>query len=231
MIDPNNQTYLKAAHDFEVDREVSNEKSKKAAWGVAIGACAIAVAAIACITVMLPLKTVELAVIRVDNATGYTEVIQDSNSAAAMPQENEHKFWLATYVNAREEYSDAQGYANYKRVGLMSTPDEQARYFPKMDPENPKSILNTFGKSGRIEVNVLSITLPDEGVATVRFRKTEKLDARTTVSYWIATISYSYQGLPEKPEDRLLSPRGFMVSEYRVDQENVGAGGSVAGDQ
>ncbi len=229
MIDPNNKAYLDAARDFEVDREVNNEKSKKIAWAVATGACGVAVAAIVCISVMLPLKTIESVVIRVDNATGYAEIIQNPESPAAVPVESEHKYWLSTYVNAREEYSDAQGYANYRRVGLMSTVDEQGRYFPSMDPENPKSLLNTMGQTGRAEVRVQSITLPDEGVATVRFTKIVKQDARTTESQWIATISYSYQGLPNDPADRLLNPRGFMVSEYRIDPENSSSASNAGG--
>ncbi|MBV6855863.1 MULTISPECIES: VirB8 family type IV secretion system protein [Xanthomonas] len=229
MIDATNKEYLEATMHFEADREASNARSVKVAWTVAVAASVLAAFAITAVVLLTPLKTVEAVVLRVNDATGYTEILSNPQSLAAMPTENEHKYWLGRYVNAREEYSNAQGFANYKTVGIMSSPEESTRYFPTMDPKNPRSMTKVYGRDGKVEVKISSITLPDDGVATVRFHRMETVKGLSKSSSWIATISYEYVGLPASPDDRMLNPRGFMVTEYRIDADTSAP--AIAGAQ
>ncbi|MEG8055152.1 VirB8/TrbF family protein [Sphingomonas aerolata] len=50
-------------------------QSKRLAWGVAAAACTLAVASVAAVAMLSPLKTVEPYVIRVDKSSGETQVV------------------------------------------------------------------------------------------------------------------------------------------------------------
>lgn len=67
--------FIKASKAFEESRIEMVEKSKKIAWRIAIGACALSVALVIGIISLLPLKEVRPYVVRVDNNTGATDIV------------------------------------------------------------------------------------------------------------------------------------------------------------
>lgn len=229
MIDPNNKDYIDAAKSWETDAVVRSRRSERIAWRVAIAGGVIALAAVSAVAGLAPFKEVEAFIVRVDKNTGFTDVITRVDEKSMTRDEAIDKFFLSEYVNAREEYSDAIAFANYKKVGLMSASDLGQKYYEGFRPENPKSPLNTYGRDGKIEVKVTSISFVDNGVASVRFERADNNKGQKRDSRWIATITYDYQAPPLDASERLINPLGFQVSDYRVDAETVIKSSTVAG--
>lgn len=223
MIDADNKEYLKAAQSWESDAIVRSRRSERIAWRVAIAGGVLAIAGVAAVAGLAPFKEVEAFIVRVDKNSGYTDVITRVDEKSMTPDEAIDKFFLSEYVNAREEYSDAIAFGNYTKVGLMSVPEEGQKYYEAFRPENPRSPLNTYGRDGKIEVKVTSISFIDKGVASVRFERQDNNKGQKRASRWIATMSYTYQDPPLDESERLINPIGFQVSDYRLDSETVAA--------
>jgi len=221
MIDADNKAYLDGAKSWETDAVLRARRSERTAWRVAIAGGLLAVAGVGSVAALAPFKQVEPFVVRVDKNTGYTDIITRVDEKAMSPDEAIDKYFLSEYVNAREEYSEAMAFGNYKKVGLMSVPEVGHKYYEAFRPENKKSPLNTYGRDGKIEIKVSSISFIDEGVASIRFEREDRNKGQTTDSRWIATISYTYQDPPLDESERLINPLGFQVSDYRVDAETV----------
>lgn len=229
MIDADNKDYLDAAKSWESDAIVRARRSERIAWRVAIAGGVLAIAGVAAVAGLAPFKQVEAFIVRVDKNTGFTDVITRVDEKSMTPDEAIDKYFLSEYVNAREEYSDAIAFGNYTKIGLMSVPEEGQKYYEAFRPENPRSPLNTFGRTGKIEVKVTSISFIDQGVASVRFDREDVNKGQKGSSRWIATMTYSYEDPPHDASERLINPLGFQVSDYRLDAETVGAAGLVAG--
>ena len=77
------------------------EKSNQRAWVVAFAAVCVSVLSIMAITFMLPLKTVEPYVIRVDNTTGMVDIITSVDKETLTSNEALDKYFTSKYVKAR----------------------------------------------------------------------------------------------------------------------------------
>ncbi|MFX9181050.1 VirB8/TrbF family protein, partial [Acinetobacter baumannii] len=77
---------------------------------------------------LVPLKTVEPYVIRVDNSTGIVDVVNALSSDKTSYDEAVTKYFAARYVQGREGYTFAEAETNFKAVSLLSTAEEQARF-------------------------------------------------------------------------------------------------------
>ena len=77
------KTYFEKARRWEQDLLLSAHRSRRVAWVIAAGACALAVASVGAVAALAPLKTVEPFVIRVDNATGIVETVSALTSTSS----------------------------------------------------------------------------------------------------------------------------------------------------
>ncbi len=221
MIDNGNKEYLAAAKDWESDSVLRARRSERRAWWVAIAGALVGLAGVVAAASMAPLKTVEPFVVRVDNNTGLTDVVTLLDERTMTRDEAVDKYFLGQYVESREEYSEAIAFANYNRVGLMSSAEVGRRYGEAFKPENPKSPLNVYGRDGKVEVEVNSISFPDTGVAAIRFTRRDRVRQTESESRWLATITYEYLNPPTAEAERLVNPLGFQVSDYRIDAESI----------
>ncbi|OCR84607.1 virB8 family protein, partial [Campylobacter fetus] len=114
--------------DFEASVRYMVEKSNSRAWLVAF--CAIFVAVISILGIMLltPLKTVEPYVIRVDNVTGMVDIITKLDVEQINQNEALDKYFVGTYVKAREGYYYELLNSDYILVQLMSSDQIAAGY-------------------------------------------------------------------------------------------------------
>lgn len=230
MIEHGAADYLEAAKSWEADSVARSKRSERIAWRVAGAAVLAAAAAVVGIALLTPLKEVQPFIVRVDKNTGATDIVTRVAEKHMSPDEAIDKYWVAAYVRAREGYSDAFGFANYKTVDLLSSIEEGKRYYAVVDPENnPKSPFNVYGKSGKIEIKVLSISFLDSGVASVRYARRDELRGQAKDSRWIATVGYRYEDPPLTEEERLINPLGFQVVDYRTDAESGVPTSSQAG--
>ncbi|MDQ8727530.1 virB8 family protein [Bradyrhizobium sp. LHD-71] len=215
------KAYFDNARRWEQDLLLSAHRSRRIAWFVAAGACALAVASLSAVAALAPLKTVEPFVIRVDNATGIVETVSALKSTPSRYDEAVTKYFLGRYVRAREGYSYPEAETNFRTISLLSTQPEQGRFAAWYRGSNPESPQVLHGRFGVATVRIKAISLLTDNVASVRFLKESRKGEEMHVTHWVATLTFSYTNAPMSSADRLTNPLGFLVSEYRADPEVV----------
>lgn len=215
--------YLEVAKAWETDEITRTRQSERRAWIIAGCASVIACLAVASVALLTPLKTVEPFIVKVDHNTGESDVVTLLNQKTLGYNEVIDKYFLARYVNYREEFSDATAFPNYEAVSIMSDQNVARAYYEQIRPENPKAPVRVYGETGMVDVSVNSVVFMGTGVAQVRFTRRERLRNSDpwTETHWIATVTYNYVNPPTLEKARLVNPVGFRVNEYRLDPETV----------
>lgn len=215
------ERYLETARTWEYDRMRAAIQSKRIAWGIAGGACALAVASVAAVAMLTPLKTVQPYVIRVDKASGETEIV----TALKGPQprtyeESVNRYFISQYVRLREGWLNDAARENAYTVMLMSDPAEGARYLGSVETNNKNAPSNIYGDKGYVSIAIRTISFLSPTVAQVRFSKIITFGQNTPIAQnWNAILTFKYTAAPEHEKDRNLNPLGFQVMNYRSDPE------------
>lgn len=218
------------AFSWEISAEELRNRSEKNAWRFAalMGVCNVGLtAALVC---MMPLKTTEPFVIKVDQSSGEAVVLHIANEKDIPFSEMMDKYWLNQYVLARESYNYLTLSNEFNVTRLLSYPDVFEPYANQFG-DRKDSMEQRLKNKKRIFTDIVSIVphgSDSEGnsVATVRFVKRLvdlQSGAEEARNSWTATISYEY--VPDFKVDepsRLINPFGFKVSSYRVDPELEG---------
>ena len=203
------KAYFDNARRWEQDLLLSAHRSRRIAWVVAAGACALAVASVGAVAALAPLKTVEPFVIRVDSATGIVDTVSALNSTPARYDEAVTKFFLGRYVRAREGYSYPEAETNFRTISLLSGQGEQARFAAWYRGSNPESPQVVQGRFGVATVRIKAISLLADNVASVRFMKESRKGEETRITHWVSTLTFSYANAPMSSADRLINPLGL----------------------
>lgn len=218
------QKYLSEARSFDYDLRIAAERSKRVAWIIACGSSVLALAAVTAVAALAPLKEVTPFVIRVDEASGVPEVMTALKDGGQTYDEAVSRYFLARYVRTREGYTYAEREAIFQEVSLLSSPETQQEFSAYYNASNPQSPQYTYGKDTKAEIKIRSIAFLGDGLAQVRFYRTEineREDLRTR-SHWVATINFDFDPRAEvSSEDRLINPLGFIAKNYRADPEVV----------
>lgn len=166
----------------------------------------------------------ELVLIRVDNTTGYAEVLTRAAEEDLTADEALGKFFAARYVKLREQYIHGVVQEDYRLVQLYSGKDEQQKYLAFWQQEDAPDAKYEENFSVKIDILAISITsgTGDFKVANIRFKK-NILDLRsmkTTEEYHTARLVYDftpYEKITDK--NRLDNPLGFKVEDYETTQD------------
>lgn len=224
MSSPAIEAFLDASRAWETTEIARARKSERRAWIFASLGISIGLAACIAVALLTPLKSVEPFVVRVDKSTGAADIVSRVDENTISFDEAIDKYFLGRYVNYREEYSNALAFPDYEAVSLMSTRLVGDAYYASINPKNPHSPTQVYGKDGSVEITVNSISFLAKGVAQVRFTRTErKLNAEPVLTHWITTITYIYQQASMNAKARLVNPVGFQVQDYRLDPETGAA--------
>lgn len=218
------KTHFDNVNKFERDRINFHKTMGKV--GLIFGTLGIltglaGVIAVACLT---PLKTVEPFAIRVDNNTGFTDIVKPLKDVKETSYGEElDKYWLARFVVERESYDWQLIQNSYKTVKLMTTPNLFNEYNSYIT--SPVSPVNIFKQMKKIKVQILSVSFVHD-VGQIRFSKqvlnqNGEPDLNIPITYWLATASFDYKHEIELEKDRRVNPLGFQVTGYRVDSENL----------
>lgn len=226
------ERYFVEAMDWNTQERLGLERraalSTRVAWGCGF-LCAISVLSV---SVLLPLKQIVPAIIRVDNATGAYDV-QVPGETARLDRDRDQKIVLsdvARYVLAREGFTRGEAEANYRTAFLMSCGPVRADWENYFKPErNPRSPVLTMGPTDAERVEIQSITfLPtdqdDLRVAQVRFDKTTLHAVEPPVrTRYIATLTVRYEqaNVPAQIRDLHVNAFGFCAVNYRRDAEGM----------
>lgn len=217
----NYQAYFEAARSWDEDRARKAEAEKRFAWRMASGAIALAIGAIA-FHVAMPVRHVEPYVIRVDQRTGATDVVnvlRDTKSVTG--NEAVRKYFLAEYVRAREAWNSEARDELFKQAALLSSADALKKFRAERDPRTNQTAPSLVYANGEtVGVSLRNITFLSDRVAQVRFSKViERAGVEVSQSDWVATIDYQFSNEPETEAARLYNPLGFVVVSYRADPE------------
>jgi type IV secretion system protein VirB8 len=224
---PELAAYFEEAASWDADRAAQARRGTRLAWWVA-GAgwiCAILVAA--ALMLLMPLKRVEPFVIRVDNTTGLVDVVPVYAGGADMP-EAVVRYFLDHYVTVCERFNFATAESDYEECGAFHTPQRNQAWYAAWNKTNPLSPLNLYkdGTTVRAHVTSVSFFTRSSGVADlaqVRYVKAKRPAGGTgeQLSYWIATVQYSFADAAKDPATRRWNPLGFKVIEFRPEAEAV----------
>lgn len=228
------------ALSYFTEIEKIREFSKKIAWiygGVATGVVVILAIAIMCI---LPLKEVRPYLIKVETTTGYVETVSNVRAKDIKDIEAIDKYFLVKYLQNREGYHYNTLRQEYRNVLLMSTNRVGDAYKQRFNSE--KSPVKLLKDTAEINIRPISIQLQNtrdanKRIAIIRFDAIQDATLSTkeysddeevlkeydNVKRYIVTIEYSYsidKGTMSA-EQRLYNPLGFVVSNYRLEEELI----------
>jgi type IV secretion system protein VirB8 len=222
------QAYSNAARWFEANVAKDLQKSVKTWKRLSAFFGLLAFMSIGAVLGLTPLKTVIPYLVRVDNITGYTDLVPQVDDPKTQEQRDDD-FWLSNYVRLREGYNFADNDANYNLVETMSYAETFGEY--KNFQLSKKGYIDTLGNSRQMRVEVNGVTplprqRPDDPTKTAQVRVTKTVVDRNGVpdmnirpAVWVITISFDYKNPAKKREQELVNPRGFGVKSYSTVQE------------
>jgi len=215
------ETYFETSRTWEYDRMRAAIQSKQLAWGVAAGACTLAVASVVAVAMLSPLKTVEPYVIRVDKSSGETQVLTALKGPQPRTYEDAvNRYFISQYVRLREGWLNDAARENAYTVMLTSDQAESARYLNSVQASNKNAPSNIYGDKGFVSISIRTISFLSPTVAQVRFAKIITFGQNTPIAQnWNAILTFRYTTAPEHEKDRNINPLGFQVVNYRSDPE------------
>lgn len=225
------QAYLNAARWFESNVAKDHQRNARTWKRLAAFFGVLTFMAVGAVLGLTPLKTVETYLVRVDNNSGFTDVVKPVSQVKSTEQLDD-EFWLATYVRFRESYNFSNNDANYAMVEMLSYDDTFAEY--KNFQLSSKGYLNVLGNNRqiRLEINNIGFLNRETGKGTGQVRFTKVVldkngvpDPQLKPTTFISTISYDYLNPTKKSGDQWINPRGFGIRSYDPTQEVGGSHG------
>jgi type IV secretion system protein VirB8 len=213
------EAYYQAARAWDEDRVSSAMKSRRAAWIVAGGACAVAALLALAVAGLTPLKRVEPYLVRVDSATGIVDNVIRVADANLAQDEVMTKYWLRKYVTLRGSYTRQQLQGNYDQLFLLTAPKLRTLLKNEWQIGSPTSPYARFGELGSADVKIKNTTFLAANIGQVRYVVTERKGGLETKRHMIATLEFQYVSEPASEEVRAVNPVGFQVTTWRADEE------------
>lgn len=210
------------ALDYEASFRYLIEQSNKRAWLITGISTLITILSVIAVLLLTPLKTVEPYVIRVDNTTGMVDILTTLDEKQISENEALDKYFISTYVKAREGYYYDLLNQDYLLTQLMSSEKVANEYRAIYAGDNARDQI--LKNSNEVSVKILSIVLGNSnGIKTSTIRAiitTKNLNtASITQDTKVITLSYEYELTKASEANRLLNPLGFKVLTYRIDEE------------
>ena len=200
---------------------------------LALVALITALVAVLAVTRLAPLKSVEPYLIEIDEKTGITQKVEPVSRNDYAANEAVDRYFISTYVQARESYNFSTMRVNFNTVRVMSAPDVFHSFRRASDPSLETSLAGVLGTTGMRTVRFRSIsyiqnppvprasTEPTPAkIAQVRIVTTDaKPNATDVEQYWVVTMTFQYANLNLNEAEQLVNPLGFSVSSYQIQRE------------
>ena len=221
---------------WDIDRAAQGIGRTRIAWAVAGLGWLCAIAASASLALMMPLKTVEPYVIRVDNSTGIVDIVPMYAGHAEMG-ETVARYLLTHYVTVCEGFSYSTAERDYEECGAYHSAKRNTEWYNLWNQTNPASPLNLNKDGSVIRVQVTAVTFFRKAngtseLAQVRYIKGRSLPgAAEQLTHWIATIEYAWATPSKDPKTRQWNPLGWRVTDFHTEPESVADTSAVAAPQ
>src|SRR5437868_5629809 len=222
---PELAAYFEEAASWDADRAAQSRRSARVAWVVAGAGVACAVACSLALVMLLPLKSVEAFVVRVDSRSGIVDVVPSYQANAAI-DETVTRYLLTHYVRTCERFSWPTAESDYAECAAFHGSQRNQAWAQAWSTTNPASPLNRYkdGTSVRVQVQSLTFFQRASGVADlaqVRYAKAERRanGAGEQLTYWIATLQYVYGAPARDPATRAWNPLGLRILDFHPEPE------------
>lgn len=215
--------YYSEAESWSIDRQRSNERSRRTAWIAAGVAAFIALVEAFALLALVPLKREVPYTLLVDRQTGYVEALKPLERSRIAADTALTRSFLVQYVIARETLDPGSIQHNYRKVGLMSAGEARERYLAQMPARLATQRAAGMARAATTDVRIRSVSSLSGNTALVRFdtleiaRSGQVLEAQS----WAAVVTYRYSAARMSAADRLVNPLGFQVVRYRKDPETL----------
>ncbi|ELU9444784.1 VirB8 family type IV secretion system protein [Enterobacter hormaechei] len=220
------QEHFKNAKAFEQDR-LALAKGKTRTWQIVAGVfITFSFGLVIAIIGLTPLKQTVPFLIRVDNNSGYVDVLRPneySANTAKGDQDVMTQFMLKNYVRFHENYSWSTVKSNDEMIRRQSSDGAYRKY---SDFQTSKSgYMAVLGESAQIETKDIYFTpLPDNDkknkVAQIRYTKRilnarGEPDPNFPEKQWIVVVSYNFK----QKVDADYNPLGLNVLDFGTPQQ------------
>jgi type IV secretion system protein VirB8 len=212
--------YLKQAMLFEKSKQDAQKRITQLALRGAIGALVVAAVSIVGSSALVLLKRPNPpAVLRVNTANGVTDVLDVATEGHMSFTEAQDRADLRRYVEMRESYDWETIQDLFNSVKLMSAEQERDVYVKLFGlPNAPQKVLKD---QYRVVARVGPITFVGSTAQVFFSKKLIPLGSgqQPKTEYWVATISYRHEQIPEKRSELDVNPNGFRVTSFTVDRD------------
>jgi type IV secretion system protein VirB8 len=220
------KSYFREAMSWDMDRAAQTVRRERLAWVVAAAGWSCAVAVGVAIAVMMPLKTVEPYVIRVDNSTGIVDIVPMYAGRAGI-SETVARYLLSHYVTVCEGFAYATAESIYEECGSYHTAKRNVEWYNLWNQSNPSSPLNLNRDGSVVHVQVTAVTFLRQAnglsaLAQVRYLKARRPPGGSeNITHWIATIEYAWVTPSKDPKTRQWNPLGWRVTDFHSEAESI----------
>ena len=220
------QAYFSEAASWDIDRSAQTAQRLRIAWLVAIGGWGCAVSVSVALLLLMPLKTAEPYVIRVDNSTGIVDIVPMYAGRADI-SETVARYLLTHYITVCESFDFITAERDYEECGAYHTARRNVEWYAQWNPVNPDSPLNVYKDGTTIRAQVTAVTFFSRAngvnaLAQVRYVKARRPPGGSeTLTHWIATIEYVYVAPSKEVKIRQWNPLGFRIVDFRTEPESA----------
>jgi type IV secretion system protein VirB8 len=218
--------YFREAVSWDEDRAAQTIRRARMAWMVAALGWTCALVVGVALALMMPLKTVEPYVIRVDNSTGIVDIVPMYAGHAEIG-ETVARYLLSHYVTTCEGFSYATAERDYEECGAYHNAKRNAEWYALWNQSNPSSPLNLNrdGTVVRVQVTAVTFFKKQNGVsqlAQVRYIRARRPPGGTErLTHWIATLEYAWVTPSTDPRSRQWNPLGWRVTDFHTESESL----------
>ena len=133
-----------------------------------------------------------------------------------------NNFFIVQYIRARENYVSSDLSRNYNVVRLMSESAKVYKEFVQQaNPNNPRSNAARLGTNGTRKVKFKSITYLNPKLVQARVLIEERAESNLAQQHLIILLGFNYVNMALTLEERYINPLGFIVTDYRVDEDTL----------
>lgn len=167
-------------------------------------------------------KAIEPFIVEIEEKTGIPTVVDQVSLKEYKADEVIQEYFIYTYVRAREGYDYRTYHYDYhKVVRLLSDPEIYREFRRRVSTRNENSPVNIYARRTRLVVSIKSVQDID-GAKQIRILvKHIRGNVLEKEEHKIIYLKYKFADLNITLEDRLINPLGFLVVEYRVDEDFI----------
>jgi type IV secretion system protein VirB8 len=221
--------YFRESASWDADRVGLAERAARRARVIALLATGLAALGVTAIIALLPLKTVQPYLIRVDNSTGAIDTVPAYQGGAPLDA-TITRYLLTHYITVCERFNFATAEQDYAECGAFHSPKRNQQWAASWTLSNPDSPLNRYKDGSTVHVEVQSLSFFERGsgltdLAQVRYTQHRRNadGGETGSTAWIATLQYAYVKPSTDPNLRRWNPLGFRIVDFRPERETSSA--------